>query len=407
MVLRAARSRTVARLDRRPVLVVAMALAMAGAAVALWCCGLGPGPSARVLPWWALAVAFVATEVCARRVQVRREGELINICELPLVLALFFAGPTQLFAGRLLGIALFHLVIRRTPLLKTAWNLALVALQTAVTAWVFDLVAGGHGVTDLLGWLGAFAGPVAANVLGTVAIAVVVGIHDGGVDLRRTARALITDEVAVPIVITFALVAGITVHAYPPSAVLVLVLGTGVLVGYRLYGGLAERHLSLERLYRFTQAVTSSPEVDHVLGSVLAQARELLHAERAAVFFVGATEAEVAEVRLGAGDRLTHAEGSAGPEDERLLERVVGRGEPVLLQRATRDVDDRRWLDSHGVSDAIAVPLRGTAGVLGTLVVTDRLGDVRSFDASDVQLLETVANHGSVALQNRRLIDEL
>jgi diguanylate cyclase (GGDEF)-like protein len=248
---------------------------------------------------------------------------------------------------------------------------------------------------------------MAANALGTVALAVVVGIHDGGVDVRRIARTLVTDEAAVPIVITFALVAGITVKAYPPSVVLVLVLGTGVLVGYRLYGGLAERHLSLERLYRFTQAVTSSPEVDHVLGSVLAEARELLHAERAAVFFVGAAEGEVAEVRLGAGDRLTHAEGSLGPGDERLLDRVVGHGEPVLVQRTTRDAGDRRWLGLHGVRDAIAVPLRGTAGVLGALVVTDRLGDVRSFDASDVRLLETVANHGSVALQNGQLIEEL
>jgi diguanylate cyclase (GGDEF)-like protein len=45
--------------------------------------------------------------------------------------------------------------------------------------------------------------------------------------------------------------------------------------------------------------------------------------------------------------------------------------------------------------------------VLGALVVTDRLGDVRSFDESDVQLLETVANHGSVALQNGQLVNKL
>jgi diguanylate cyclase (GGDEF)-like protein len=45
--------------------------------------------------------------------------------------------------------------------------------------------------------------------------------------------------------------------------------------------------------------------------------------------------------------------------------------------------------------------------VVGALVVTDRLGDVRGFDQDDVLLLETVANHASVALQNGELIDKL
>jgi diguanylate cyclase (GGDEF)-like protein len=40
-------------------------------------------------------------------------------------------------------------------------------------------------------------------------------------------------------------------------------------------------------------------------------------------------------------------------------------------------------------------------------VVADRLGDVRSFDASDLLLLETVANHAGVALQNGQLVDKL
>jgi uncharacterized membrane protein len=156
MVLRAARRWTTVRLDRRPALVamaMAMAVVMAGAAALLCWRGLNAGPAAPVLPWWTLAVAFVATDVCARHVQVRREAELIGISELPLVLGLFFAGPVQLFVGRLVGMALVGLLYRRAPLLKTAWNLALVALQTAVAGWVFGLVAGHHGVTHLLaGW---------------------------------------------------------------------------------------------------------------------------------------------------------------------------------------------------------------------------------------------------------------
>src|SRR3954452_4022917 len=51
--------------------------------------------------------------------------------------------------------------------------------------------------------------------------------------------------------------------------------------------------------------------------------------------------------------------------------------------------------------------MRGSAGVLGALIVANRLGEVRSFDGEDVLLLETVANHASVALENGELIDKL
>src|SRR5262249_27243605 len=57
--------------------------------------------------------------------------------------------------------------------------------------------------------------------------------------------------------------------------------------------------------------------------------------------------------------------------------------------------------------DMIVVPLRGEAGVVGALWVGDRLGDVRSFDSTDVQLLETVANQAGIAVQNGQLIDRL
>lgn len=86
---------------------------------------------------------------------------------------------------------------------------------------------------------------------------------------------------------------------------------------------------------------------------------------------------------------------------------MVTRGEPLLLPRSTRDTDRRTWLSAHAAREAIAVPLKGGAGVVGALVVTDRLGDVRTFVDDDVLLLETVANHASVALQNGQLIDRL
>ena len=133
----------------------------------------------------------------------------------------------------------------------------------------------------------------------------------------------------------------------------------------------------------------------------------MLHAERAEVSFVASDGGDVAHVRLGTIGRLGRSSEPPTPEDQWLLSRVVGDAEPLLITRGTRDADERRWLDAQVAREAVAVPLRGGSGVLGVLVVTDRLGDVRSFDGDDVLLLETVAGHASVALQNGNLLDQM
>jgi hypothetical protein len=56
-----------------------------------------------------------------------------------------------------------------------------------------------------------------------------------------------------------------------------------------------------------------------------------------------------------------------------------------------------RFLEARLITDAVIVPLRVDETVTGHLVLADRTGDRRGFSESDVRLLETVANHGSVA----------
>jgi len=77
------------------------------------------------------------------------------------------------------------------------------------------------------------------------------------------------------------------------------------------------------------------------------------------------------------------------------------------MPRGTKDPHHREYLAQRRWREAIVVPLRGDAGVIGTLSVADRMGEVRRFHLSDMRLLETVANHAGMALQNSRLIDQL
>jgi diguanylate cyclase (GGDEF)-like protein len=76
---------------------------------------------------------------------------------------------------------------------------------------------------------------------------------------------------------------------------------------------------------------------------------------------------------------------------------------PALLRR---DDASRAFLTARGLREALVVPLRVDDRAVGHLVVGDRTGEAR-FVPGDVRLLETVANHGSVALRNGRLIERL
>jgi diguanylate cyclase (GGDEF)-like protein len=396
------------RARRRNALVLLMTASMAGLTAAAGPWVLTGAPLSRpALPWWVLALGFAAAERWVVHLQVKHESQNIALSELPLVLGLFFASPLSLLAGRLAGSAAVILLHRRSSPLKTAWNLAMFSTQIVVAVTLFRAISGGRGESSLLAWAGAYAGALAATYVGSVALALVLAVYEGGLRLRQLLRDMVMDDLAAPLVVTLGLVAVSSLAYSPRNAVLLVLTGAGIFVGYRAYAALVERHLNLERLYRFTQAVSSSPEVEETLGKVLAQARELLHSDRAEVAFVAPASDGVAHVRLGASGRLSHSDDPQSPEDEWLLSHVVTERTPLLLPRGTRDPEQRRWLQAQAARDAVAVPLRGGAGILGVLVVTDRLGDVRTFDAADVLLLETVANHASVALQNGELMDKL
>jgi diguanylate cyclase (GGDEF)-like protein len=52
-------------------------------------------------------------------------------------------------------------------------------------------------------------------------------------------------------------------------------------------------------------------------------------------------------------------------------------------------------------------PLMGSDGVVGVMIVGNRLGDVSTFEDEDLKLLETLAKHVAVSLENGRLEDSL
>jgi diguanylate cyclase (GGDEF)-like protein len=358
------------------------------------------------LSWWAMALAFAATDMFVLHVQARRETQSISLSEIPLVLGLHFAAPMAMLAGRLIGSAAVMIAYRRSPPLKIVFNLSLLVSEICLALTIFGAVAPASPGAGPATWLAAYAAAFAADVMGVVAISCAIAARDGAVDLRALFSG--AGSLKVPaLAVTLGLVCVVSLAGMRESAWLLVGFGVLLLLAFRTYASLAEKHLNLERLYRFSQAVGSSVELDDVMNNVLGEAKEVLRADRATAAFIGPDGDLVARVRLDSAGRLSRSEEPSTPEDAWVLRHVVDEATPLLMPRHTRVPEARRWLAQYEMRDAVVVPLRAPSGIVGALVVADRLGDIKTFDDDDALLLETVANHASVALRNGELIGQL
>ena len=357
------------------------------------------------LPWWVMAVAFALAETSVMYVQDKREGQAVSLSEIPLVVGLFLTTPVALLTGRVIGLACHVIARRSTPPLKATFNMALVVAETALAVAVFSAVTAVASELAPVTWVAALAAIVVSNLTSGIAISWVIAVYEGELDLRAAVVRTSRGQLAAAIGVVVGLIAVTSLAQSLQSAWLLAGLGALVLAGYRVYGTLLERHRNLERLYTFSRTLSGASDLDTVMSDVLTEARTLLHAERASAAFVDPDGGIIARVRL-VGDEVTRSEAPSTQDDRWLLDQVVGSSSPVLLPRTARGAA-RRWLDSYGMRDALVVPLRGGSSAIGALVVADRLGDVRTFDQDDLLLLETVANHAGVALQNGELVDKL
>ena len=379
--------------------------ALFGVVYALGVHGLARLESPVAVPWGLFIVAFAATEMAVVHLHVRRSAQTFSLSEVPLVLGLFFVAPQLLILARLIGAVGALLVFRRQRSVKAAFNVGVVATETAVAIVLFRALLGSATATSGAARLAAFVAAVGAGLVGTLLVGVVSSLHDRRVRLDLWRRMIVTGAFSFTANASLGLVA-VTILQVDRSALwyLLLVLAI-VFVAYRGYSTVHRRHEDLELLYDFTRAVGGAVHVESVGLRLLVRARDLLRSEHAELILDSAGPAGTpTRLRLAGDD---HLERSADTPEARSLRTAVSEEGAVALPRTTRDPAQRAMLEHLGAKDAVMVRLSSEDGIAGTVVVSDRLGDLLTFSAEDVRLLQTLVNHASVALANGRLVDQL
>jgi diguanylate cyclase (GGDEF)-like protein len=363
-------------------------------------------PAGFQLPWPLLAALFAASVVLRVHLQFRREVHSVTLMEVPLVLGLHFVDPAAMVLARLAGSLPTLVLHSRQRGRKLLFNLALFALEACVAALVFSWLLAGRAPVGTIGLAATFGAVGATDLLSGSLVIAAISLQEGVLDRAAARQALTSGAIAAITNTSLALIAVVVLAADRQVAWLLLVLAAVLFIAYRAYASLREQHERLGRLHHFTRVVARSERSGAVAATILAQARELLRAERTELTLFPDGRGPLRTVLDRDSLSVTGPATDASAVLE-VLKRTVETEQGILLVPPIADQALRQALHQRGITDAMIAPLRAGAGVAGTLLVANRLGDVGAFSEQDLTLFQTLAGQAGVALARGQLVDDL
>jgi signal transduction histidine kinase len=406
--------RWLGRMSRRAAPIWLFAAALAGGTAALYFTVLHGSESGLVssiaVPWWALVPAFVAFEAFAVHLHFRREVHTFTLMELPLIIGLFFVEPGPLILARVVGgiIALGFMPSVRQPLTKLVFNVALYALESAIVVFVFRSIVAIDPAGELAPVVAALAAALGGTALAAAGMLLAVRLASGEAGLRDAGRSLALALAVTLVNAGVAVAIALLVERSPYVALLLVPAAVMLVFGYRALLSAKTRQQGHEFLQETVRRIHAAADVDEAVEAVLVRVRALYDAdvcelviiseENPGTTFVASVSADGEPVGL-------HPERADAP-GVRAAVAVAERDSGVLL-RASSNGLPLPVLNGAAVREAMIAPLDGEVLPHGAIIVANIRGDVPSFDASTLAMLQSIATAAGGALEGMRLGKQL
>ena len=307
--------------------------------------------------------------------------------------------PTEYLVALLVGSAAALALDRSSPI-KTLFNLANFAFTAAVSLTVFHLLLELGPASGPWAWAAAFAATLTAAVLSSFSIATVITVSGGAPQFEKLPEMIQFGALVAVANTSLGLLAVDLMQLDPQLLALLVVPLVTVFLAYGAYVSEREKHQRLELLYQSSRILQHSPELDSALAALLEHAREMFRAERAEVLIWPRGEAAggLLTTRTADGD----GSGMVPIPVARIgrLHQRVAEDHQAFLEVAPRVGPD-------GIRMAMATPLMGESGLIGSIVIANRMTAGTTFGDDDLRLLETLANQAAVALENGQLEQSL
>lgn len=385
----------------RAVLPWVLAAALAVVAAVLWgLADLTHVPRTWSTPWFAVVVVgyVIASDPrSALRFELRRHGVSLALTDVPMVVGLFLLPAWCVLVASLLG-CLATFATHRGPAQRAVFNASTTALNVAVSGSLF-FGLGVRSIEHPQSWLITYAAVLVGSLACCAAVLCVITLVQGKPDRKSVSSVFGFGLLASGLNATFALVVLLVLHMQAWAAILILIITVVFVMAYRGYTRSVDERKSLSELYDFTRAVGTAHQDTSLADVVLEQTRGFLRAEHATLWLPGRDGFAPTGLRAGVDDGVTVLT-TAEPDLTRA--QVIEQGRTLMWSRNAGTTDD-----PEPISDVIATPLWSGETVVGVLEVSNRLGENAGFGRDDVRLLETLAAHAGVAVQNSRLLNRL
>ncbi len=385
--------------------VLVVLMAAAGGGLGQWMTDLSPLPEARYhVPWYSLAVMVYLAEITVVHLRFHRHAHSFSMSEVPLVIGLFCSAPWELLAAQLIGNAAALMINRRQPPLKLAFNLTMFTLEAALAVALFRFVLLFGSPLGAAGWIGSIVATQVAVIVANVLINFAIRLSGGRLDRREQLEVVVLTALAAAMNTALALVGVTILWSASETAWLALVPPVVLFLAYRAYISQRLEKSRLESLYEATRVLHKTPQIESALSAAAGYAQNMFEAEFVEIMLLPDEVGNQAYLTaIGPGARHEAMEpADLGDEEEAWME-FAESGRAMLVEQPRAQFPRSRYV----VEDAIVAPLTSDDGVLGVILVANRLADVSNFGESDVRLLETFASQVSVSLENGRLEDSL
>ncbi len=352
-----------------------------------------------------LAVGFFVAEKNLVHLKFRRHTtHSYSLFEIPLIAGFFFAPPGAIALAQLVNLSVS--LFQRREFVKNAFNFANATFSMGVALLVFFSLADTSGPSILRNMVAAFLAALAFSVLEAVMVVAAMFLATGELPEGSLRRSLGFGVLVSVTNTSLALMATTILWFDPKAATLFLVPTVVVFFAYRTFVWQRRKSESLETLYESTRHLHHSVDSEPATRDLLEQVKNMFRSEVAEFLLFASMEHEAhVRVTLDAEGELHILKSNVLEATEDMWLHVVAQDRAQLIDRPVREPRLAEQLSARGLQDAMIAPLRGEDGVIGTLLVGNRVGE--TFRTDDLPLFETLANHASVLLANGRLMDRL
>ena len=168
--------------------------------------------------------------------------------------------------------------------------------------------------------------------------------------------------------------------------------------------------LALAALNQAALAIASELDVDKVLQLIVDSARNLARARYAALAVGDWRVGSPSNVHRFVYSGMTREQArhvAHWPQGKGLLGAIIHGQQPIRVEDIGADSRSSGFPSGHpAMTSFLGVPITGAGETLGNLYLADKV-DASAFNTADLELIEMLAAHAAVAIQNARLYSQL